>query len=217
MSHRVRVKVCGITCSADAECALNLGADAIGINLYAPSPRSLPIEEARPLMAAIPTGKRVLVDVSTPPDLLEDYRDMGFDYFQVHFDAADSQAPFAKWSKVVGRERLWLAPRIAPGDPFPEEILDFCGTVVSDTYSKERFGGTGKTQDWAHFSGLQLSYPQHSWILAGGLSADNVIKAITQSHARYVDLSSGVESSPGKKDPKKLEATFKALERKNPV
>ena len=211
MSRRVKVKVCGMTRLNDVERAVKLDADAIGINLYASSPRSVSTAEASALIASIPEGKRVLVDVATPPDVLERYLGLGFDNFQIHFDVADSKALLAEWSAIVGRDRLWLAPRIAPGEPFPKEVLDWCTTVVTDAYSKELFGGTGKTQEWAHFARLEACHPQHRWVLAGGLNSENVIEAITQSKARFIDVNSGVESSPGKKNTGKMEAFFQML------
>lgn len=211
MSRRVKVKVCGMTRLDDIECAVKLDADAIGINLYAPSPRSVSIAQASSLIPSIPKGKRVLVDVETPPHVLEEYLGLGFDKFQIHFDVAKGCCRLAEWLVIVGRERLWLAPRIPPGEHFPAEVLDCCSTIVTDTYSEELFGGTGKTRDWDHFASLQTRHPQHRWILAGGLNSGNVSEAIIQSKTRFIDVNSGVESSPGKKDARKMEEFFHTL------
>ncbi len=211
MGQRPKVKVCGITRWADAEAALELGADYLALNVYAKSPRRVDREAARELLNRIPAGRRVFVDVNTPTDLLEDWADLGFDYFQIHCDVDLPLASVAAWSGIVGRERLWLAPRVPPGEPFPQAGLEFCETVVLDTYSKGQHGGTGRTGDWARFAELSTLYAHKNWVLAGGLSPDNIAAALEATSAQTIDINSGVESAPGQKDPAKLRALFDAL------
>lgn len=207
-NHKVKVKVCGITNTGDAEAALDLGADAIGINMYEKSQRCVAKESVKELLAVVPEGKRVLIDVEPSMEKLTQCRDAGFDYFQIHFDLSDSLATLAAWAGAVGKDRLWLVPRIPTDDPFPEMILEFADTIVLDTYSKDAYGGTGRTGNWQEFDALEDIYSNKNWILAGGLNPDNIKDAIQMSGARYVDVNSGVEASPGKKDPKKLKAFF---------
>ncbi len=213
MSKRieVKVKVCGITRQEDAVAALELGAAAIGVNFYPPSPRFVSREKAVELLEIIPSGQRVMVSVNPSPVDLEIFSLMGFDFFQIHFPNSTSENTLADWIKAVGTEKLWLAPRIPEGESFPESILEFANTFLVDAHSKKLFGGTGKTGDWQAFNFLKNKYPDKTWILAGGLSPDNIKNAVQISGTRYVDINSGVESSPGIKDSRKLSALFNNL------
>ena len=86
------------------------------------------------------------------------------------------------------------------------------GRVLIDTYSVEKAGGTGATGDWTRFSELQNAHPETSFILAGGLSPENIAAALEESEARFLDVNSGVESAPGVKDHARLAAFFSALQ-----
>lgn len=205
-----RVKVCGITRPEDAEKALALGADFVGINVYAKSPRSVPVERIPELLEVIPPGKRVLVDVSTATDQLESYLSLGFDAYQIHFDLNISMASVAGWSGIVGQHALWVAPRISGEELyFPQVLMEFADTVLLDAYHKDAYGGTGIAgQNWQRFLDCSLLYQHKTWILAGGLSPDNILDALSFTQARVVDVASGVEVSPGIKDHDKLERLF---------
>lgn len=211
MQFPITVKVCGITREADADIALTLGARYLGINLYQPSPRSVSPERAAELCRHLPAGSRVLVDVSPSTETLERYRDLGFDYFQLHCDPDTSLGVLAAWSGLVGAERLWIAPRLPAGEPFPVMLLAFAHTLVIDGYHPGSYGGTGKTSDWGAFRQLQSTHLDHTWVLAGGLSPAIIQRAIQESQARFVDVNSGVESAPGLKDADLLRALFEAI------
>jgi phosphoribosylanthranilate isomerase len=218
-----RVKVCGITRPEDAEKALSLGADFLGINVYTKSPRSVPVDRIPELLEAIPSGKRVLVDVSTPTDQLEQYRSLGFDYYQIHFDLNIAMASIAGWSGLVGQDALWVAPRMSEKDLyFPQVLMEFSDTVLLDAYHKQAYGGTGIAgQNWHRFLDCTLLYQHKTWVLAGGLSPENILDALSFTQARVVDVNSGVEVSPGIKDHGKLEQLFARVkqhdrERDNP-
>lgn len=207
----VRVKVCGITREADGLLARALGAHYLGINVYPKSPRSVSKKVARDLCQRFEAGTRVFVDVNTGTDELEDWADLGFDKFQIHCDYDTALVSVAAWSGMVGRENLWLAPKWPPGEPFPQMILEFCDTVVIDAFSKDAYGGTGKTANWERFAEVATLYQHKQFILAGGLSPENVREAIAQSGTSFVDVNSGVESAPGLKDPQKLKKCFEAV------
>ncbi len=214
---RPKIKICGITRLEDIELALSLGADYIGINVYERSPRSVPIERVAELLEAIPKGKRVLVDVATPTDLLAQYRELPFDFFQIHFDLDIAIATVAGWSGLVGAERLWLAPRIPPQElHFPQIIMEFAETMLVDAYAKGQYGGTGHTGNWQAYLDWSALYQHKHWILAGGLNPANVGEAISICQPEIVDLASGVESEPGIKDPKLLSALFDAIDQATP-
>lgn len=211
MYRPVAVKICGLTREADVDLALELGADFCGFIVYPKSPRGISMERAIELSSRVPEGRRVLVDVETGTDELEHRREAGFDFFQIHAGLNLGLATLAAWSGLVGRERLWMAPRLKPGDVFPEMVFEFADTVLLDTYRKDQVGGTGETGDWAGFAALKQSQPTINWILAGGLNPQNVLDAIAATGTEHVDLSSGVESEPGIKSPEKLRQLFGAL------
>lgn len=210
MARPVQIKVCGLTREEDVDLALSLGADFCGFILYSKSPRGLTLARAQELSARVPAEKRVVVDVEPSPSTVEGYRAAGFGSFQIHHHLEDFNT-IATWSKLVGKEHLWLAPRLAPADEFPEILLDYADTLLVDTFAKNQVGGTGKVGDWARFNHLKATYPQAHWILAGGLSPDNVKEALHATITTHLDINSGVESQPGIKDPEKLRAVFRDL------
>lgn len=209
MSSSAKIKICGITREEDVKTTLNLGADFIGLNLYPHSTRVVDSDYIGHLLKEIPRGKRVLVNVMTSSDELKKMLDLGFDYFQIHFDLGIDYSNIASWSKIVGADKLWLAPRIPPNETFPRPLLEYADTILFDSYAKSLYGGTGKTSDWSMFNELRTLYSQKKWILSGGLDPENIMNAIAATGAQYIDVSSGVESSPGVKDAKKLEEFFK--------
>ncbi len=209
---RPRIKICGLTRQEDARLARELGADFFGVILYSGSPRFVREEAIEQLLAAIPTGRRVAVEVAPDPAVLLKRRNQGFDLFQVHYDplkVADGQ--IEAWSKAVGFDRLWLAPRQPPEKAFPAAALKAAQTQVLDTYHKEAYGGTGRTGDWPHFRSLAEANPKHHWVLSGGLRPENVRAALRATGARIIDVNSGVESAPGIKDAVLLDLLFANL------
>ena len=210
---RPEVKICGITRPEDVEVALAAGADYLGIILHQASPRAVAPAEVGGLLALIPEGKRVLVDVSTPTNVLAEYQNFAFDYFQIHFDLDIAIATVAAWSGLVGRDRLWVAPRIPPEELyFPQIIMEFADTIVVDSYAKKVFGGSGKTGDWQRFLDWNTIYQHKKWILAGGLAPHNVREALEVCDPSMIDVNSGVESSPGIKDADRVRELFDVIE-----
>ena len=206
------VKVCGINRAEDAVLAARLGARYLGFIFYAPSPRCISLSAFRDMAGQLPNTFRVAVDVAPDPEKLKEMRGLGFDFFQIHFHLDQGRDDLAAWSEMVGRDRLWLAPKVAPGDPFPLSLFAHADTFLLDTYRKEGFGGSGRTGDWGRFRELQSNYPHKKWILAGGLDAENIGDALKQAQPDRVDVNSGVETSPGRKSPQKLKAFFDNLE-----
>jgi phosphoribosylanthranilate isomerase len=209
MSSVAKIKVCGITCKEDAKTAINLGADLIGLNCYPHSPRVIASDSIGDIFVEIPRGKRVYVNVLPLAADLKKMLDLGFDFFQVHFDLGIPISSLATWSETVGAEKLWLAPRIPPGESFPRSVLEYADTFMLDSYAKSKYGGTGKTSNWKMFYELQALYSHKKWILSGGLNAENIRDALAATEAQYIDVNSGVESSPGVKDAGKLETFIK--------
>lgn len=211
MSRPVEMKICGMTREQDIEKALELGADYIGVIVYPKSPRGVSLERAEGLVEYIPAGKRVVVDVNAGTDELERYKDAGFDHFQIHCDYEIGLASLAGWSGIVGFSRLWIVPRIPPGEPFPQVALEFADTVMIDSFSKQAHGGTGRVGDWEQFNAWQTLYQHKRWGLAGGLNPDNIVAARDETAADILDANSGVEAEPGVKDPARLTRLFAAL------
>ena len=211
MRKAPEVKVCGLTRDEDVAQCLELGANFAGFIVYAPSPRSVSLERIRGLIHSVPQGKRVMVDVAPDPERLAECRDEGFDYFQIHIDTNVSEARLEAYVDCVGSDRLWLSPRVKPRQDFPKHLLSYASTLLVDTYSKNQIGGTGQTGDWGGFADWKKRFPEKHWVLAGGLNPQNITEAIAQTGTEHVDVNSGVESSPGIKDPSKLVALFEAV------
>lgn len=213
MQTETRIKICGITRPEDAELALSLGADYLGIIVYPKSPRAVAIKHLPALLDVIPPGKRVLVDVSTGTDQLEEYLHYQFDAYQIHFDLEVSMATVAAWSGIVGQHALWLAPRIPPQETdFPQILMEFADTMVLDAYDRKQYGGTGKSgTNWQRFLDCTILYQHKHWILAGGLGPENIVEAVTFTQAATVDINSGIESSPGIKDHARMRELFRLL------
>lgn len=205
MSQRPKMKICGITREEDLCFALDKGVEYIGINRYAPSPRYVPDETLERLTQLIPTDQRVAVLVEPEVEELKALIGLGFPIFQIHFKLDSGyldKLPEIR-EQLKGQE-LWLAPKLPAEVEFPDEILQYADKVLLDTYSPNLEGGTGKTGDWGRFRQIKEQYPQTPFILAGGLSPENVSEAIIATDADIYDFNSGVESSPGVKDREKI-------------
>jgi phosphoribosylanthranilate isomerase len=211
MNIPISIKVCGLTRVEDIQLAHELGARYFGFIVWPQSPRGLTWEQACLLAEQAPAGQRVLVDVETPADVLAERVKGPFDYYQIHSRLDIAWATLAAWAGLAGKERLWLAPRIPPRESLATGVFEFCDTFLLDTYHPKKPGGTGETSDWSQFCDFKNLYPQKNWILAGGLNPENILSACQQSGAEAVDVNSGIESSPGIKDPVQMRAFFNAV------
>ena len=193
-----RVKICGITDPDDARNAALLGADAIGLNFYEKSARCIDGSRASRIIEALPSFVGVVgVFVNHPdPHGLEDLAlSLGLHAVQLH----GTESP--DYCSVIQRVKVIKAFRV--DSKFRVESLRAYGngTFLLDSGSDAQFGGTGRVFDWEKAYGANA----FGWIiLAGGLNPDNVKDAISSLHPFAVDTSSGVESSPGRKDYDKM-------------
>ncbi len=205
----VSVKICGITRLSDAQLAVELGASAIGFILYKPSPRYIEPERIAGIVAELPpyvatVGVFVNESVEHMNRVVGEAR---VDRIQLHGDE-----PFALMSALSRPAyralRLKSAADIDAVEAGPDK------TVMLDTYLPDKFGGTGRAFDWSWASRIAATLHRQGRrvILAGGLSSDTVGQAIRDVQPYAVDVSSGVEASPGIKDENKLRALFRALE-----
>ena len=211
MVKGIQLKVCGITSVADARAAVEIGADFLGFIFYPKSPRGLSVERFQTLATQLPSGKKVAVCVEPTPVDLARLAGLGFDFFQVHFKADEALPHLVSWIEAVGQKRLWLAPKLLPELDVKPAWLKVADTFLLDTFHPDKFGGSGESGDWAKFKRHQAAHPRMTWILCGGLNPANIQEALAASGAKFVDVNSGVESSPGVKDHAKLKALAGAL------
>ncbi len=205
MINGVRFKVCGLTSLVDAAMADAHGADYLGFIFYPKSARYISVESYHAMEAHLPRKPRVAVTVEPSVDDLARLKVEGFDFFQIHFPLTTSLARIEAWAAAVRPERLWLAPRVPPGERIEPALFAYASTFLFDTYQAGTYGGTGHTGDWPMFARLQEEHSRLNWILAGGLKAENIAAALTLTKARFVDLNSGIESVPGIKSAEKLQ------------
>ncbi len=194
----MRVKICGITSPEDAAAAVEAGADAIGLVFYAASRRAVSPDEAAKIAAAIsPLVMTVGLFVNAPTEtVLSTLERVPLNLLQFHGDESpeycrEFHRPYLKALPVTDSEELRRSM-----DSYPE-----ARGFLLDTAAAGQFGGTGKTFDW----GLVPSDSPRPLVLAGGLGPDNVAAAISAVGPAAVDVSSGVESAPGIKDPLKMQ------------
>jgi len=198
----VRVKICGITNLEDALLAADLGADALGFILYPPSPRAITPDAARDIIAQLPpfvTTVGVFVDEAAAT-VKELAARVGLDWLQLH----GQETP--EYCRSLGRRvikgfRIQDEQSLAALDAFQGAAQAF----LLDTYKKGLVGGTGETFNWDLAREARKYGPI---ILAGGLTPANVVQAMATARPWAVDVASGVEAAPGKKEPGKLRAFF---------
>lgn len=202
----VRVKICGVTNWPDARLACDLGAHALGFNFYPKSPRSISPAAAWDIIRRLPpfvVPVGVFVNWS-PGAVIALSQSLRLGAAQLHGD--ESAAVVAAVSRHVSAIK---ALRVGPGFP-SAKIKSFrsASAFLLDAAGTGLYGGSGKTADWQFARRIAKS---HKIILAGGLTAENVAEAIREVHPYAVDVASGIESRPGKKDPRKLRAFFAAI------
>ncbi len=195
--QRTRVKVCGITRPADGVAAASLGADAIGLVFYSKSPRAVDLAQAGAIVRALPPFVTVvgLFVNAEPKEIRGVLNCLPIDLLQFHGDEAAAEC------EAFGRPYIRAVP-MREGVDLAAYARRF-GTaraLLLDTYQADKRGGTGTRFDWSwvsHSSDIPI-------VLAGGLTPGNVGQAVTEVRPFAVDVSGGVESGPGLKDPIKM-------------
>ncbi len=211
-----RVKICGITNRVDAQRVADAGADAIGLNFYAGSPRCCPADDAVKIAQVVPphvVKVGVFVD-STADEIRRICRQVGLDLVQLHGDQppeflqALRPLPVMKAFRLDGDfdeitaylracHRLMCVPRL----------------LLVDAHRPGQFGGTGETVDWKALAEHRRALVGLPLVLAGGLNPQNVADAIDAVRPWGVDTASGVEDNPGKKSGKLVEQFVAAAQR----
>lgn len=207
-----RIKFCGLTRPEDAAWAAELGAGYVGV-IFAESPRRLTAAAAKSVLAAAgSTVKRVGVfGTNSPEEIAKAVEQVALDVVQLHADPAGADV-------LAVRERfagdIWAAVRVGDGH-MPEDaqvLLEAADAIVLDARSQHLLGGTGQALPWSELAAdLARVRGSVSVVLAGGLTAENVGTAIRTLAPDVVDVSSGVESSPGVKDRRLMKAFANAV------
>jgi phosphoribosylanthranilate isomerase len=212
------VKVCGVTSADDARMVAAAGADAIGLNFVPGSPRCLTVAAARDVAAAIPDDVLVVGVFAGMPaaDVKRVVAEVGLDAVQLHGHLSGEGvvdppqlcgdlAPLTVIRAIrlgpdgLGEARSWMAAAAAAGHAPALAVVDAAVTAAT---AAGQLGGTGATVDWSRLAAAgDLGIPM---AVAGGLTPGNVAEAVAASGAAAVDTASGVESSPGHKDPAKV-------------
>lgn len=199
------VKICGITRPEDAAAAADLGAVAIGLVFWPESPRCVDRARAREIVAALPPFiAAVGVFVNQTDEAADIARDVGLSAAQFHGDEFPSSYrgfPVQVIKAITVRD----ASALEEAGMVPDEA-----TVLLDAHDRVKRGGTGRVIDWEIAAMVART---RRTILSGGLTPANVAEAIGVVRPYAVDVSSGVESSPGIKDRTKLRALFEAIGR----
>ena len=193
-----KVKICGITSAACAVSAINAGADALGF-IFAKSPRQVNIEKASKIIQRIPPmipTIGVFVNASKK-DVLNAIKKCCFNAIQLHGEEDDNYCNyFKKYCKIIKAIRVSDKKSISIINKYKN-----VDAFLFDAFSKSMYGGTGKTLPLEIVSDLKMSKP---YIIAGGINSKNVLGIIKKCRPYAVDVSSGVEETPGKKSKSKI-------------
>ena len=212
MSVHVRIKICGVTSEADARQAVVLGADAIGLNFYRKSPRCVDLEVAPSILRTLsPFVEAVGVFVDEP--LKQVFP------FLSQFSRIRTVQMHGSNREICDAYPFHFIPAFAVKDAGNireiERYLEACrgvgrmpSAILVDGHSSTQFGGTGRNPPWGLLRDVQWGVPL---ILAGGLTPENVGEAVRAVKPYAVDVASGVESEPGRKDAEKMRRFIEAV------
>lgn len=201
----VKVKICGITNYEDAEASIKAGADLLGFNFYPQSPRYISCEHAAGIIHRLPAFSDIVgVFVNESFEKIEETADRcNLDWVQFHGDESpdfcESFSSLSVKTMKAIRVRNQLDMR---------KVEDFnTDAILLDAFSEEQYGGTGLSFDWN-----VIGHIGRRIFLAGGINPDNVSSAV-ETGVYGIDVCSGVESEPGKKDHNKLKKLFENIRR----
>jgi phosphoribosylanthranilate isomerase len=206
----MRVKICGIRTRADAVAASRAGASYVGLVFFPPSPRAVSIGDARWIAEGVPEGlARVALSVDADDELLDAVvAAVPVEMLQLHGIEGPERVAYVRdryrlpVMKAVGLRSEDDLPALAEYERAADQVL----VDARAPEGADLPGGNGLSFDWRLLDGRRWRAP---WMLAGGLTPENVADAVRLTGAEQVDVSSGVESSPGEKDPARI-ASFTA-------
>jgi phosphoribosylanthranilate isomerase len=203
-----RVKICGITNWADAQRAIEAGCDALGFNFYRHSPRYVTPQAAAAIRNRLPKEiAAVGVFVNEAPEAVAELAEtLRLDYVQLHGEERPAVArAVGRATPVIKAFRVGPRFRVARVAGYPAAAFLLDGAPARGRLR----GGTGCSFDWSLARAAARYGPI---VIAGGLTPDNVAQAIRTARPAAVDVASGVESAPGRKDPRKLRAFLDAVD-----
>ncbi len=191
------IKICGVTTAEDAAMAVEAGAGAIGVNLWAGSKRHVGLRAARAVLGAVPAGvQKVGVFVNAPAaEIARAFDELGLDRAQLHGDEQAADYADLNPARLVKAVRVRDEAAIAAVAGWNPSLWLYDAFV-------DGFGGGGVAAPWP----VIARAARRPFLLAGGLTPDNVAAAIRATHPDGVDVASGVERRPGAKDPAKVAA-----------
>jgi phosphoribosylanthranilate isomerase len=194
----LRVKICGLTTPQDAAAAMELGADALGFNFFPGSRRYLRMENAGEWIAALPGDiEKVAILVNpTWEEATVAAAAPGITLLQLH----GTETPEFCWRLKKEGIRFEKAIAVTGADSLANVRDFFTRTVLLDSSGVGEFGGSGRTFPWEIARDFVQANPHLRVILAGGLTPENVAQAVAVVQPSGVDVTSGVESAPGRKD-----------------
>ena len=202
-----KIKICGIKTIDDALAAIDLGADLIGFNFYPKSPRYVEVGMCRNIMSRVRTIGRVTcvgVFVNASVDEVHAIMDTcGLGLAQLHGDET------VEFMESLQEKSFKAFRGVADVETDNRMIADGAPAFLVDASVKGVYGGSGVTADWDGAAKLAKKYPL---LLAGGLTPENVGEAVSRVKPWGVDVASGVESAPGKKDPSRMKAFVRAVQ-----
>ena len=207
-SLKVKVKICGITNWEDARRSIDAGADFLGFNFYAGSPRYVTPAKARLIVRRLPKNVAsvgVFVNESEEK-MLEIAESVGLDRVQLHGEESPAAVQrLGRSLPVIKAVRVKKSFR-------PANLARFkhASALLLDGFDAKQWGGSGRTFDWRI---AQRARRGAKLFLAGGITPENVAQAIRTAKPYAVDVCSGVEAKPGKKDPKRLKAFMREVEK----
>ena len=203
----IKVKICGLTNLEDALTATEAGADVLGFILYPKSKRFTKVKDVRKITSELPPFviKAGVFVNEDPRNVLEILSYAYLDLAQLHGDETPEECEYIGANRVIKVFRLKEIGEVEKIEPYIGKIR----AILLDTYSKDSYGGTGKTFNWEIAKAVKERF-DIPVILSGGLNPENVAEAIKEVNPYAVDVSSGVETEPGKKDHKKVKAFVKA-------
>lgn len=199
----VKVKICGITNLEDAIAAIDMGADILGFNFYPKSKRYIPLEKAVTIINKLPTFVDIAgLFVNPTYDQVQEVAASGvLNWIQLH---GDETPEFCESLSNLGPKMI-KAVRVKDANDIENTREYSADVILLDAYDAKEYGGTGKVFDWSLIDILQQRF-----FLAGGITPENAVEAI-DTGVYGIDICSGVESAPGKKDHVKMRKLFENI------
>jgi len=199
----VKIKICGITNVEDALAAVEMGADLLGFNFYEKSPRYIGPQQALKIIDKLPTFvDTVGLFVNSTVENIKEMVEEGFlNWIQLHGDETQDFCDLLSHIKV----RTIKAIRVKSAQDIEKANQYYTDAILLDAFDPKRYGGTGKVFDW----GLIGNIPKRVF-LAGGITPENAVQAI-EVGVYGIDICSGIEAAPGKKDLQKMKQLFENI------